>query len=93
MALLLEPTPRSCAASSRSWKKQALVVIIISIGDADKLNTFLHANKWMGRDMMFMDNYSFNAYKVAGFGRFDQVNKETVKNLMMTAPELGGFRE
>jgi len=65
--------------------------IFISIGDADKLNTFLDANDWMGRDQMFVDDYSFDAYKAAGFGRFDQVDKEKVKNVKMSAPELGGL--
>lgn len=65
--------------------------IFISIGDADKLNTFLDANDWMGRDQMFVDDYSFDAYKAAGFGRFDQVDKERVKNVKMSAPELGGL--
>lgn len=61
----------------------------MSIGDADKLNTFLDANEWMARDQMFVDDYSFDAYKAAGFGRFDQVDKEAVKEVKMTAPELG----
>lgn len=61
----------------------------MSIGDAEKLNTFLDANDWMGRDQMFVDDYSFDAYKAAGFGRFDQVDKEAAKNVKMTAPELG----
>jgi len=65
----------------------------VSIGDADKLNTFLNANDWMDRDRMFVDDYSFDAYRAAGFGRFDQVDKEAVKNVKMTAPELGGFGE
>jgi hypothetical protein len=67
--------------------------IFVSIGDADKLNTFLNANDWMGRDRMFVDDYSFDAYRAAGFGRFDQVDKDAVKNIKMTAPELGGFGE
>ncbi len=66
--------------------------IFVSIGDADKLNTFLDANEWMGRDRMFVEDYSFDAYRAAGFGRFDRVDRETVKNVKMTAPELGGFR-
>ena len=65
----------------------------MSIGDAGKLNTFLDANDWMDRDRMFVDDYSFDAYRAAGFGRFDQVDKEAVKKIKMTAPELGGFGE
>ena len=68
--------------------------IFVSIGDANKLNTFLDANPWMPRSQMFVDDYSFDAYKAAGFGRFDEVDKESdaVKNFKMTAPELG-FKE
>lgn len=61
----------------------------ISIGDADKLNTFLDANDWMGKDQMYVDDYSFDAYKAVGFGRFDEVDKEAVKSVKMTAPDLG----
>lgn len=69
--------------------------IFVSIGDADKLNTFLDANPWMPRSKMFVDDYSFDAYRAAGFGRFDEVDKESdaVKNFKMTAPELGGFKD
>lgn len=38
---------------------------------------------------MFVDDYSFDAYKAAGFGRFDQLDKEDVKDIKLTAPELG----
>jgi len=37
--------------------------IFISIGDPEKLSTFLGANDWMPRDQMFVDDYSFNACK------------------------------
>ena len=53
------------------------------------MNTFLDANEWMAKDQMFVDDYSFDAYKAAGFGRFDQVDKEAAKQVKMTAPELG----
>ena len=62
--------------------------IFVSIGDAEKLNTFLDANPWMPKDRMFVDDYIFDAYKAVGFGRFDQVDKEAVKGVKMTAPEL-----
>eukprot|EP01082_Thalassiosira_pseudonana_P001045 g611.t1 g611 contig10:393898-394266(-) len=41
---------------------------------------------------MFVDDYSFDAYKAAGFTRFDQVDKELAKKVKMTAPELS-FKE
>mmetsp|Transcript_32723 Transcript_32723/g.69094 ORF Transcript_32723/g.69094 Transcript_32723/m.69094 type:complete len:124 (+) Transcript_32723:496-867(+) len=37
---------------------------------------------------MFVDDYSFDAYKAAGFSRFDQLDKEAVKDIKMTAPAL-----
>lgn len=37
-----------------------------------------------------MDDYSFDAYKAAGFSRFDQVDKDVAKKIGMgSAPELG----
>ena len=64
--------------------------VFISIGDADKLNVFLDANPWMKKDQMFVDDYSFDAYRSAGFGKFDEVDKESdaVKNFKMTSPDL-----
>ena len=66
----------------------------MSIGDTDKLNTFLEANPFIPKEQMFVDDYSFDAYKSAGFTRFDEVDKQSdaVKNFKMTAPELG-FKE
>ena len=60
----------------------------VSIGDAEKLNAFLDANPWMNKNRMFVDDYSFDAYKAAGFSRFDQIDKESVSNIKMTAPQL-----
>lgn len=65
--------------------------IFISIGDAEKLNVFLDKNPHVPRDQALVDNYSFGAYKAAGFGRFDEQDddlaKEALKN--MEAPALG----
>ncbi|KAL3786522.1 hypothetical protein ACHAWO_000499 [Cyclotella atomus] len=60
----------------------------VSIGDAEKLNAFLDANPWIDRQQMFVDDYSFDVYKAAGFTRFDQVDKEKAKSVKMTAPDL-----
>lgn len=60
----------------------------ISIGDVEKLKTFLDANPWMDKEKMFVDDYSFDVYKAAGFTRFDQVEKEKAKSVKMTAPNL-----
>mmetsp|Transcript_6022 Transcript_6022/g.13656 ORF Transcript_6022/g.13656 Transcript_6022/m.13656 type:complete len:114 (-) Transcript_6022:250-591(-) len=43
----------------------------------------------MDKEQMFVDDYSFDAYKAVGFGRFDEVDKEAVKSVKMTAPDLG----
>lgn len=41
--------------------------------------------------MAFVDDYTFGAYAAAGFGRFDEQDKEVAKEATksMTAPELG----
>lgn len=62
--------------------------LFVSIGDAEKLNTFLDANPWMNKERMFVDDYTFDAYKAAGFTRFDQVDKEQVKNFKFSNPGL-----
>lgn len=65
--------------------------IFVSIGDAEKLNVFLDANPHIPRSSAFVDDYSFDAYKAVGFGRFDEVDPEVAKSAKLTAPELGGF--
>mmetsp|Transcript_13483 Transcript_13483/g.17036 ORF Transcript_13483/g.17036 Transcript_13483/m.17036 type:complete len:123 (+) Transcript_13483:514-882(+) len=37
---------------------------------------------------MFVDDYDFGAYKAVGFKSFTEVDKETVKGVKMSAPEL-----
>lgn len=63
--------------------------IFVSIGDADKLNSFLDVNSFIPRDKMFVDDFSFDAYKAAGFSRFDQLEKDAVKDIKLNAPGLG----
>lgn len=61
----------------------------MSIGDADKLNVFLDFNPFMPRDRMYVEGYSFDAYRAAGFNRFDQVDPEQAQaGLKLTAPNL-----
>jgi len=63
----------------------------ISIGDEEKLNTFLDANDWMSKNQMVVDDYNFQAYQSVGFKRFDEQDKEVVKNIDMSkygAPDL-----
>jgi len=62
----------------------------VTIGDAEKLNSFLDVNSFIPREQAFVDDYSFDAYKAAGFSRFDQVDKEVAKKIgLKSAPELG----
>lgn len=66
--------------------------LFVSIGDTDKLDTFLELNPFIPRDNMFVDGYDFTAYKQVGFGRFDQQDKSVVKGVKLEAPNLpGGF--
>ena len=65
--------------------------IFVTIGDQEKLNTFLDLNEFIPRNQAFVDDYTFGAYKAVGFGRFDEQDKEVVKEVKMTAPDLGGF--
>ena len=39
---------------------------------------------------MFVDGYDFEAYSAVGFGSFGD-NMEGVKDIRITAPEMGGF--
>jgi len=53
----------------------------------------LELNPFIPRDQIFVDGYDFTAYKEAGFGRFDEQDKEVVKQVSLTAPDLGGVGE
>jgi hypothetical protein len=66
--------------------------IFVSIGDEEKLNIFLDKNPYVPRNMAFVDDYDFAAYQTAGFGRFDEQDKEVAKEATkaMVAPDLGG---
>jgi len=63
--------------------------IFISIGDAEKLDTFLELNPFIPRDRAFVDDYSFGAYEAVGFGKFSDVkDEEVLKSYKPTAPGL-----
>lgn len=66
--------------------------LFVSIGDEEKLNIFLDKNPSVPRSQAFVDGYDFSAYEAAGFGRFDEVDKDVAKQAMsnMAAPELEG---
>lgn len=62
--------------------------IFVSIGDTEKLEEFLSKNPKIPRDSMFVDDYSFEAYKSVGFQSFLDTDKEAVKDVKMAAPDL-----
>ena len=65
--------------------------IFVSIGDEEKLNLFLEKNPYVDRNSVLVDGYDFEAYKAAGFGRFDEQDKEVAKEAAksLTAPPIG----
>lgn len=54
----------------------------------------MEKNPYVPREQILVDNYNFSAYKDAGFGRFDEQDKETLKAAKdnMVAPDLGGWK-
>jgi hypothetical protein len=64
--------------------------LFVSIGDTEKLNKFLELNPYIPVGSAFVDNYSMEAYKSAGFGSFKDLDPEAAKKVKMQAPELGG---
>lgn len=63
----------------------------VSIGDAEKLNKFLELNPFIPLENAFVDDYSMDAYKTAGFGSFRDLDPEAAKKVKMQAPDMGGF--
>jgi len=62
--------------------------LFVSIGDAEKLETFLAQNPKIPRESMFVDDYTFGAYKAMGFKSFTETDKDAIKDVKMTAPDL-----
>lgn len=62
--------------------------IFVSIGDVEKMNVFLDQNPNIPPERMFVDDYSFGAYKAVGFKSFTDVDKDVAKEVKMTAPDL-----
>lgn len=62
--------------------------IFVSIGDVDKMKVFLDKNPDIPPEQMFVDDYSFDAYKSVGFKSFTEVDKDVVKDVKMAAPDL-----
>jgi len=65
--------------------------LFVSIGDEEKLSTFLELNPYIARENAFVDDYSMAAYKAVGFGSIVDVDPELAKKVKMQAPDLGGF--
>lgn len=63
----------------------------ISIGDAEKLGVFLDSNPNIPREIVFVDSYDRSAYSSMGLGLITDADKEDVKKIKLTAPEMGGF--
>lgn len=61
----------------------------VSIGDSEKLDVFLRNNPNVPRRDIFVDDYSFNAYKAVGFKSLtDAEQKEEAKKAKLTRPNL-----
>lgn len=66
--------------------------IFVSIGDEAKLNKFLDLNPCIPREKAFVDDMvSFDAYNAVGFGRFDEADKDDIRDVKLPAPDMGGF--
>jgi len=52
------------------------------------LAAFLDQNPNIPRDKMFVDDYTFGAYKAVGFKSFLETDKEEAKKVKMAAPDL-----
>ena len=66
--------------------------IFVSIGDPDRLKAFLLNNPEISPNNFFVDGYDFEAYKKAGFGRFDEKPREITDNVKPKPAELGGIQ-
>lgn len=62
--------------------------IFISIGDREKMETFLEQNPHIPASQMFVDDYSFGAYKAVGFKSITDTDKEAAKQVKLSAPDL-----
>eukprot|EP00746_Dinoflagellata_sp_MGD_P011198 gnl/MRDRNA2_/MRDRNA2_123408_c0_seq1.p1 gnl/MRDRNA2_/MRDRNA2_123408_c0~~gnl/MRDRNA2_/MRDRNA2_123408_c0_seq1.p1 ORF type:complete len:150 (+),score=37.61 gnl/MRDRNA2_/MRDRNA2_123408_c0_seq1:701-1150(+) len=61
----------------------------VTIGDAEKLNSFLNSNPKVPRSNIYADDYSFKAYKAVGFKSVtDPEQQEKAKEAKLTPPNL-----
>jgi AhpC/TSA antioxidant enzyme len=65
----------------------------ISIGDSDKLGTFLKLNPALPPAQFFVDSYDRGIYSIMGYGKFTEVEPERAKSVKLTPPRIGGLGE
>ena len=66
--------------------------IFVSIGDEDRLTAFLDKNPDVPRSQMVVDGYDFEAYRQAGFGRFDEKPASVTDGVKPKPITLGGVK-
>ena len=66
--------------------------VFISIGDEEKLSTFLASNPTAPKDLFLVDNYEFGAYKAAGFGKIAENAELSIKGTKRMKPPNFGFQ-
>lgn len=64
--------------------------LFVSIGDAEKLNTFLELNPRIPRELALVDDYSFKAYNAAGLGKIGDDSKAAQEALASGLPPPNG---
>mmetsp|Transcript_27270 Transcript_27270/g.38771 ORF Transcript_27270/g.38771 Transcript_27270/m.38771 type:complete len:140 (-) Transcript_27270:48-467(-) len=67
--------------------------VFISIGDEEKLSTFLESNPKAPKDLFLVDNYEFGAYKAAGFGKIAENAELSIKGTKKMKPPNFGFQK
>ena len=64
--------------------------VFVSIGDPERLRQFLENHPSVPQDSFLVDGYDFEAYRKAGFGRFDQEPETSLAGIKPKSIELGG---
>ena len=62
--------------------------LFVSIGNQEKLVTFLELNPQVPRDVLFADNLEFNAYDAVGFGKFTDLSEKDKKDIKLRKPDI-----
>ena len=62
--------------------------LFVSIGNQEKLVTFLELNPQVPRDVLFADNLEFNAYNSVGFGKFTDLSEKDKKDIKLRKPDI-----